>query len=141
MADRVAFTSILALVVAVGVVSTSTLGPSARMAPLIVGIPTLALFAFELARDIARRSPTGDGHTDWASERRLIAWLALILVCVALAGITLGVSLWLSLFLAFRSRERWTTALAFAGALATVLYAVLTVVLRMPLLAAALWAD
>jgi len=128
--ERTVLTATLALVVGAMVGSSATLSPVARVAPLVVGIPTLALLGLELVRDLTRgrRQPAPDDRAG-AAERGLFGWLVILLGLTGVVGIALGLPVWLGLFLRLRSGERWTVAAAFAVGLAVVLYGVLEVML------------
>lgn len=132
LSERTVLTTALTLAVAGFVVSSTTLGPAARTAPLVVGIPTLALVALALRRDAARaREPDPDNDRQRAiDERNLLGWLTLLVVLAAIAGVPIGVPLWLLLFLRIRSHESWTLGIAFSSGLMIVLLAVFTLLLR-----------
>ena len=132
MSERTLLTLVLTLTVAGFVALSTTLGPVARTAPLMVGIPTLALAAMALRRDVAssRGQVASDDRQGVADERRLLGWLTLLIGLSAGAGVPIGVPLWLLLFLRFRSEETWPTAIAFSAGLMLALFVIFRVLLR-----------
>jgi hypothetical protein len=132
MSERTLLTLVLTLTVAGFVALSTTLGPAARTAPLVVGIPTLALAAVALRRDVAssRARAASDDRQRVADERRLLGWLTLLIGLTASAGVPIGVPLWLLLFLRFRSEETWLTGIAFSAGLMLALFMIFRVLLR-----------
>jgi uncharacterized membrane protein YidH (DUF202 family) len=132
MSERTLLTLVLTLTVAGFVALSITLGPVARTAPLIVGIPTLALAAMALRHDVAssRGQVASDDRQRVADERRLLGWLTLLIGLTAGAGVPIGVPLWLLLFLRFRSEETWLTGIAFSAGLMLALFVIFRVLLR-----------
>jgi len=138
LTERTILTLTLVIAVAISLIQSTGLGPIARTAPLLVGLPTLALLSLELVRDSVRGQRKPVDHDLAIVERRLIGWLALMVGLVATIGIALGTAAWLALYLRVRSGERWAVASGFGVGLAVVLYAVLTLVLRIPVSAGGL---
>ncbi len=132
MSERTLLTLVLTLTIAGFVVLSTTLGPAARTAPLVVGIPTLALAAVALRRDVAssRGEVASDDRPLVVDERRLLGWLTLLVGLTASAGVPIGVPLWLLLFLRFRSEETWLTAVACSAGLMLALFVIFRVLLR-----------
>jgi uncharacterized membrane protein YidH (DUF202 family) len=132
MSERTILSLTLTLIVTGFIALSVTLSPVARTAPLVVGVPTFALVAVALWRDVTcgpMRAPA-DPRQRAADERRLIGWLGLLLGLTAAGGIPLGVPFWFGLFLRFRSQESWTMAVAFSSGLLIVLVVVFTILLR-----------
>lgn len=136
--ERTVVTATLLVVVAAAVVLSLSLGAVARVAPMVVGIPTLALLALELTRDVTQARASTPGATAPAADARVLGWLALLVGVVAVAGVPAGVPAWLGLFLRLRSHERWPVVLVMAGGLALALHAVLVWLLRLSPVAGAL---
>jgi hypothetical protein len=98
-------------------------------APLIVGIPTLALAAMAL-RVMSPAAGTVAPTTDSASPVAHSQGLTLLIGLTAGAGVPIGVPLWLLLFLRFRSEETWLTGIAFSAGLMLALFVIFGVLLR-----------
>jgi hypothetical protein len=132
MSERTLLTLALMLTVTGFVTLSATLGPAARTAPLVVGIPTLALVAVALRRDVtsSRGQDSSDDRQRVVDERRLLGWLTLLVGLTAGAGVPIGVPLWLLLFLRFRSEESWITGIAFSAGLMLALFVIFMVLLR-----------
>jgi hypothetical protein len=132
MPERSVVTLALTLTVAGFVAASLALGPAARSAPLVVGIPTLMLMMVALRRDAtAAAGAARSGHPQRVvEERKLLGWLILLIALTAIAGVPIGVPLWLGAFLRFRSGESWTTGIIFAGGLMLVLVLAFAALLR-----------
>ena len=132
MSERTMVTLTLTVTAAAFVVASLALGPAARSAPLVVGIPTLMLMFVALRRDATATPGTarsGDPE-QVVEERKLLGWLILLVALTAIAGVPIGVPLWLGAFLRFRSNESWTTGIVFTGGLMLLLLLVFTALLR-----------
>jgi ABC-type sugar transport system permease subunit len=99
--------------------------PEARLVPLVIGIPTLLLAAFQLWRDATRLSTTAtavDGHhpPEKPTEGRALRWLFFFVLLVLAGGFTFGGSLAVVVSQRFWLRESWRIALI-GGAIAFLL--------------------
>ena len=133
MSERTLLSLLLMLTVAGFVALGLALGPVARTAPLVVGIPTLALVAVTVwrdARSALHEIEADDGRRLAAHERQLGGWLTLLVGLTALAGVPAGLPLWFLAFLRYRSRESWKIALTFSSGLLVALLAVFTMLLH-----------
>lgn len=104
------------------VVLSLGLGPVARLAPLVVGVPTVALLLVQWHRERRRSGSPGPEPAPPADVLRLVAWLPLLLVGVLVAGLVAGLPVWLAAFLRWRGRQPWAVALAFAAVLLVMLW-------------------
>lgn len=141
-AQEITFTSILVLLVGWFLVDTLRLGRIARMVPLAVAVPTLALVVAQLIRDLiptrmraAVASPlygmqwvrivvtttlfsrvprARDAGPPLASVAVLLAWLGTMLALIYLVGLVAAILLFTLAYLRWHARERWGTALIVA---------------------------
>jgi TctA family transporter len=94
-------------------------GP-ARLMPLVVGLPGLALAAVQTALGLRGRLSVRDGTVPapggaW-QDLGTLAWAALLVGLTLGFGFAVSIPLFLTLFLRIRARERWPLTLALAGA-------------------------
>ena len=130
--ERTVMTAVMALAVAILVGSSLMLGPVARTAPLVVGVPTLLLLLWELAKDARPERTVGPAAASPRREITLHLWLAALVALIAIVGVIAAAAAWVCLFVRVHGRESWTSALIYAAGLAAVLLAVLTLLLRFP---------
>lgn len=146
--------------------ATAHLSAASRRIPLAVAVPTLVLLLAELAarrlpglRDAFRRmdradvygirgikdrkdrsrAAAGDGSMRRAGERRMMLWSGLLLAMTALGGLLVAVPLFLWAYLRVVARERAVFALTVAASGGLLVYTILAVVLRAPLVDGLLW--
>ena len=134
--ERALVTGVLLLFVAVLLASTAMLGPIARAAPILIGVPTLALLGLEFTRDLRTRGAQANTVRSRA-EIALVAWLGGLLVCLSLGGLAPGASIWLGLFLRYRSQEPWRVVAVAALGMAAALVAASVLLLSVPITAGA----
>jgi hypothetical protein len=100
----------LLVLAAVFLVQSISLGPLARLVPLTVSIPTLALLALQLGFDLSR----GAADPPERDELRAFAWIAALPASIALVGIVAAAPAWTLLYLKARG-EAWATALGLSA--------------------------
>jgi hypothetical protein len=137
----------LLMTISVYVIYSASAWPlQARLFPMVVAIPMLALSAVRLAIS-ARGLATGTvGVAESAAAAeigmwrplarqetaRLIAWLAAFLILIWLFSFLIGLPLAMLAYLKGESRERWPVAIGLALATFGYLYAVFDQVLHVP---------
>jgi hypothetical protein len=109
----------------------------AKMFPLSIAIPTLALVVYQLVHDLFTRpwqayeGPSyADIRPDKDVEFRIVArrgadafaWLLGLLLAAWLVGFPAAIGLFCLLYLRYRSKEKWWVAAATAAVVVTVLY-------------------
>jgi hypothetical protein len=133
--ERAILTTLLTSLVGGLLLLSLDLSAVARLAPLVVGVPTFCLLCRELVID-AHRSAT-EGHDGRGGEMlgsgRMFGWLAFLVGGALIAGLAAGSSLFVLAFLRVRSKERWRVASAFAAGLWLVLHVGLERLLRVNL--------
>jgi hypothetical protein len=136
--ERVVVTAVLTGLVGALVVLSFGLSPVARLAPLVVGVPTLCLLCLELAADVvaARTSPAlsgVEGGGQALGARAMFEWLGVLVACALLAGLAVGMAFFVLAFLRFRSNESWRLTLGLSAGVWVVLHVGLEILLRMHL--------
>ena len=113
--ERFAFTAILTAIVGTLLGLSLTLSPIARLAPLVIGVPTFLLLCRELVADWPPMNANlaGAQGADALEEGLLFGWLLSLCASTFLLGIAAGLSLFVFFFLLVRSSERWTLAAGF----------------------------
>jgi hypothetical protein len=114
--------SLLGFAILIAVLSAG-LGPVARIVPLSVVFPVIALLLYQIGRELSQRPdaraevtpPRIDG------ERRMLAWLIALAVLVYALGITVGGAVFVVLYLKFESGETWFVSAASSFAVAVIL--------------------
>jgi hypothetical protein len=144
--ESLALTGVLAAATLVVVLSALSLGTTAGVVPLVVGIPTLSLLVLQLvadartpAADFAPASADGPAPSLPQREAISLAWMAMLLVLVWAAGPLAGVPAFLFAYLRLRSREPWRIAVAVALAAWYVLYGGLGLLLDVQWWPGAVW--
>jgi hypothetical protein len=139
------FTLFVCAVAGLFALGTMPLSPAARLAPVAVLAPTLALLAVQLARDLARRPRTGEPAprreagtadeppADRARRRTVVAALVGLLLLVAAVGLLLALPLFLWLYWVLVARLPVARAALIAGLAGGVLHLGLEEVLHLPL--------
>jgi hypothetical protein len=107
------------------VVATIGYPPEARLVPLVIGIPTLLLAAYQLWREAMRLSTTAAAADappvpEKPTEGRDLGWLFFFVLFVLAGGFTFGGSLAVVVSQRFWLRESWRIALV-GGAIAFLL--------------------
>lgn len=142
--------------VAVMVVEATTFTRSPRLLPLIVGVPTLALLAVQVIRDV-RRMVAGDRSGGTASEQEAdrysaseapedapptavaspvvgTLWVLLLVLIVWLLGFLVAIPVFIVLFMRFFGRETWRLSFLFAIGTFVVTYLFFVVVIEVQLI-------
>lgn len=133
--EAILLTALFMAGVGLAIWSSLGLSPVARLAPLVVAVPTLLLLGIELLRQISQASepPAADDRTLRNRELALLPWLGVLAVSSYLLGMALGLPLFVLSYLRLRSSETWTTSIAVATGLWIALYGVLLQLLEIPL--------
>jgi hypothetical protein len=113
-------------------VLSAALSPVARLAPLTIALPTLGLAVIELIRGMRAPAPVADRAVG-ARERDMLAWIVALLLTCDLAGLAVGLALFVLLYLRVRSQESWALSAAVAGMAWFMLSVILSGALRVPL--------
>ncbi len=82
----------------------------AGLVPLVLGIPTLVLILFSLARELLSPRAAPDDSAEvapWAGAVPIVAWLAVFCVLVFLIGFLLTIPVYIVLFLRGFARLSW----------------------------------
>jgi hypothetical protein len=166
--ERALFTLLLLAFVMVLCYLTLGLGRAARLVPLAVIIPTLALLAFQLTLDLVPRlarkygslekkdlfsvEPLREKSRDRAnperaqeeairSSRELISflWLLAMLALLYIFGFPIALPVYTFLYLKRRSGESWQLSAAAAAGMCGLVYGVLILMLRVRLYEGRLW--
>jgi hypothetical protein len=145
VSERTLLTLAFFLFVAACGAASLALGEVARLAPASVALVTLALIGVELfqagrgrggrrasSRHAVRKEPDRSPVAG-RDELAMFAWLLLLPGFAMAGGLAFGLPVFLALYLRFRSRLGWTSALAAAAVLWFVLYGVLVLLLRVRL--------
>jgi hypothetical protein len=138
------------------------LGPTARLVPVHVAVPTFLLLAVLLVLDITGKSPkslreilrlgavqlgkdVGKIHPrpdstvhagtapKTSGEIALFGWLIAVFAFIYLVGFTLGLSLFCIGYLRFRSRETWVNSIFMGAALGGITFGIFHLALNIPL--------
>jgi hypothetical protein len=117
----------LALTAVAGVLAAGALrlSGSGAIAPIAVAVPTLVMLVDQSRRLFGTRVSSGadvPGGTDARAERRVVAWMAGLVVLMWGVGVPSGAALFLAAYLRAESRVALRTAVAAAA----VLWAALT---------------
>jgi hypothetical protein len=163
---RTKFTLILFAFVTYVLYLTLDLGSVARMVPLQVAIPTLAVITIQLVLDLVpvlaqKFSPfekirfagtealqnktladgPGSVTRTLLSRRELCAffWIFLMLLYIYVFGILLAVPLYTFLYLTIRAKERWLLSIVMAATLSGLVYGVFVLLLDASLYRGHLW--
>jgi hypothetical protein len=162
---RTAFSFILLAAAALILLLSMRLGPTARMVPLAVAIPTLALMLLVLALDLApslggrlrsidERDPfrvkvfrkksgigpePGEAPPTAAGEIVVFLWLLFLVVSIYLLGFTAAAACYTYLFLRFRSGESRGFSLGMAAGTGLFIHGVFGIILGARLHEGLLW--
>lgn len=126
---------VVTLVMTAGVagaaVAAMGLSPVARLAPLVVAVPTLGLLAVEILR--WRRTSAADGDpapSRRGAERTMLWWVGGLLGASAVVGMDWGLPLFVLLYLRLQAREGWGLSVIASLALWLILVGVLSALLH-----------
>lgn len=117
--------------VAAAAIAAMGLSPVARLAPLVVAVPTLGLLVVEILR--RRGTAAADGEpaaSRRGAERTMMAWVGLLLGASAVVGMDWGLPLFVLLYLRIQAREGWGLAVGASFALWLILVGVLSALLH-----------
>jgi putative tricarboxylic transport membrane protein len=114
--------------------AATDLGGDAGLVPLIVGVPTLAGLVVLLVRDLAGRSPAGDGSVAAARDvqRRewtFALWAVGLVALAALTSFLVAIPVGVLVFMKVVNRESWLLSLALAAGTWGFVYALFDLVL------------
>ena len=100
----------LAVVFAAMTAAASVYPPDARLMPLVVGIPALALAAWELWRAWHAASPPSAGGRRRAGQIAGLAWFGGFVAAIVAGGFLVGGTAAVMVLQRFWLREPWRTA-------------------------------
>jgi hypothetical protein len=133
--------AVFVVITTVLLIASMQLRSTAALVPLIVAIPTLLI----LIEQFVRHTHAGDPEPLRpepelaARERSTLKWMTILLGLIWSAGVVLAIPAYLLLHLRVRSRERWSVAVAVAGAAWGILFAGLGWLLEAPPPPGAVW--
>jgi hypothetical protein len=135
--------------------------PKARLLPLTVGVPTLALVLFRLIANLVpglsekyqtirehdifdlgeiKRKLASTSHAEkqaadskHKNEMNVIGWLIGLILAIWLVGFLISIPAFVLLFLKFRSGEKWVSTLCVTFGTWLFIYGVFVVALKLPL--------
>jgi hypothetical protein len=105
---RLSFTLVLLAFALLILVLTLMLGPTARLVPLRIAMPTVGLLVFQALRDV-RREATADAtetqaRPDDTSELAVLLWVLALPALVYLGGLVIAAPIYAFVYLRWRSR-------------------------------------
>jgi hypothetical protein len=142
-------TLFITAVVVAGLYTTREWSFQARLFPLTIGIPALALCIIQLFMDIFKSAKPGaqdedSGVMDLRVDRdvpsavvvrrasMMFGWVAGLFSAVWLFGFILSVPAFVWLYLTFQARETWTSALFWTSLMMAFIIGVFHFILRVP---------
>lgn len=162
--DRTLFTLAVFLLVLGFLVLSLDYRPRARLVPLIIAGPTLALTLLQLLIDmvpaVARRfsflqeydlfgidagraadpsAETGSSNAVYRRELNFASWLLLLMALIYFLGYLVAVPLFLVLFLRLRSSESWGLTLSITAVTWAFVYTVFIMIMGAPLHEGVVW--
>ena len=84
---------------------------SARMLPLVVGIPGIILSAIQLVSELRRTDEKKVSQEIRAGEIRMVIWFGAFAAVILLLGFTYGSPIMIAAYLHFQAKEKWYTLL------------------------------
>jgi len=139
---RILVSAIMVAIFAIAVGLSFTYAPEARLLPLVIGIPGLALSLLQLAKEVAltpalkqmrekgMQAVTSEEH---AREFRMFAWFFAFVAGLVLFGFPYAGPLLVAAYLYFSGGEKWYVALIAAAIAWGILYGVFERFLGLPL--------
>ena len=124
------------LALAAAAVFTATDWPlKARLFPLVIGIPLVALALAETLFAVFAKEPSAEPSLpEGATRRTLVAWGWMLgfFAAIVLVGFQLAVPAFVFLYLVVQGRERWLFSIIFAVAVWAFFYGLFDALLHLP---------
>lgn len=119
------------------VVAAFAYPPKARLLPLVVGGPALALMVYQVATNLVSKGDSKEPLAEDARRRQgtILLWIAVLAIVVYILGLTLGVGIFLLAFLRWVGRRGWALSAAVALGGSVLVYGLFGQVLHYPLYA------
>jgi hypothetical protein len=99
---------------------------TAKVAPLVIGVPTALGSYYRLVADWRRPAPQAPGTLPapafWGRLGRLYLWIGGFFLAVLLGGYLVAIPLFVALFLRFAGKEPWPRAILVALVMDAVVY-------------------
>lgn len=144
--ERRIFGIVVVVLLALFVILSLGYLPQARLVPLVIGIPSLALMLVELLWGGSRRkaagfkeaAPLGDGDGEApgitiAKELTFIGWIAGFALLIWLVGFAISIPLFIFLITRFQFRESLLVSGAASLGVLVVLYLAFDILLKVPM--------
>jgi Tripartite tricarboxylate transporter TctB family len=124
------------LALAAAAVFTATDWPlKAKLFPLVIGIPLVALAFAETLFAVFSKEPSAEpSPPEGAARRTLVAWGWMLgsFAAIVLIGFQLAVPAFVFLYLVVQGRERWLFSAIFAAAVWALFYGLFDALLHLP---------
>ena len=130
---RILTSLIMVIVFATAVGLAFTYDPDARLLPLVIGIPGLALSVLQFVKELRESAEPAVTSEEHRREGSMFLWFIGFVVGLVLFGFLYAGPLLVAAYLYFSGKEKWYVAVAAAAFAWVVLYGVFERFLGLPL--------
>jgi small-conductance mechanosensitive channel len=130
---RILTSFMMVAIFAIAVGLAFTYDPDARLLPLVIGIPGLALSLVQFVKELREPAEPAVTSEEHKREGAMFAWFILFVGGLVLFGFLYAGPLLVAAFLYFSGKEKWYVALAAAVFAWLILYGIFEQFLGLPL--------
>ena len=127
------FALLIAVVLLVLIILSLSYVPKARLVPLVIALPTLALTFSQILKEFGvieqKKKDSSDSkkvveglETKLDDNKSIFLWLVLLIVMLFLIGFFPGIALFMFLYLKLQGKESWLVSICMPGFALVVIY-------------------